>query len=102
MNLTIALRAYGENEGDDWAMNCTVGNISLDYERYDIGSGTAWSGMTPVANSFTDIAGLEVHQRVSEDDSETFSTNNTYWKIKAPLGTRGFCNGTVEFSAKKA
>ncbi len=101
MNLTISLRAYGEVEGDDWAMNCSTGNISLDYERFSLDSGTAWGSMTPVTNTFADINGLTVYQRTDDsDDDHTDSHNATYWKIKAPLGTKGVCNGTLELSAK--
>jgi len=99
-NISIAIRAYGVSVGDGWAMNCTVNNISLNYERYSTSSGQAWTSMTPVPGTFTAITGLTVLHRVDDGDSSyKNSTNSTYWKIKAPLGTRGVCNGTVEFSA---
>jgi hypothetical protein len=99
-NLTIAVRAYGETVGDGWAMNCSTGNISQTYERYSINSGQAWAGMTSVGSTFANIAGLTVYQRVNDMDTAMLeSTNTTFWKIKAPLGTKGVCNGTLELSA---
>ncbi|RLE42643.1 hypothetical protein DRJ48_03105 [Candidatus Woesearchaeota archaeon] len=100
MNLTIAVKGYGVTDGDGWAMNCTVGNISIGYERYALDPGIAWDSMTQLTSSFTNIAGLTVYQRVDDNDNAMInSTNSTYWKIKAPLGTRGQCNGTLVFSA---
>ncbi|RLE41570.1 hypothetical protein DRJ48_05295, partial [Candidatus Woesearchaeota archaeon] len=100
MNLTIAVKGYGVTEGDGWAMNCTVGNISIGYERYALDPGIAWDSMTQLTSSFTNIAGLTVYQRVDDNDNAMInSTNSTYWKIKAPFGTKGQCNGTLVFSA---
>ena len=100
MNLTIATKGYGVSDGDGLAMNCTVGNISVDAEKYSLTSGTAYTSMTALSTTFANIAGLTVVQRTDDSDSNNLKSRNiTYWKIKPPVGTRGVCNGTVVLSA---
>ncbi len=100
INLRIAVKGYARTEGDGQAMNCTVGNISIGYERYSLQADQAWSAMTALASSWTNITDLVVPYRTNDNDNNNVnSTNTTYWKIKAPYGTRGVCNGTIVFSA---
>ncbi|MBS3164840.1 hypothetical protein J4439_05405 [Candidatus Woesearchaeota archaeon] len=103
-NITIAIDGWARNDSDGLAMNCTIGNISQDRLRYN------FTGRTePFANMFnlTDnqapgfVPGLVVWQRVDDlDDAKFNSTNTTFWKLNVPFGTKGFCNGTVIFSAR--
>lgn len=100
MNISVAVKGYGRTEGDDQAMNCTVGNISIGYERYSIQAAQAWSAMAALTSNWTNITGLVVPFRLDDNDNNNKnSTNTTYWKIKAPFGTKGVCNGTIVFSA---
>ncbi len=101
-NITLNLKGYGVTEGDSWAMNCTVGNISIGNERYHASPGQSWSSMTPLTNNFAQVAGLSVDVRKNDADTDNSETTyETYWKIKAPTGTRGVCNGSVVFSAEQ-
>lgn len=100
MDLTLAVRGYGWTDGDNNAMNCTVGSIPIAAEKYSLTSGTVYGSMTSLSGSFANVAGLTVYQRTQDSDTNNLaSTNLTYWKIKPPVGTRGICNGTVVISA---
>jgi hypothetical protein len=100
MNLSIATKAYAETDGDNQAMKCSIGNISLSYLKYSVESAQNFGDMTESPGSFGNIAGLTVYRRTDDADAGNLkNTNATYWKIQAPLGTKGVCNGSLVFSA---
>jgi len=92
----ISVQGGGNTLGDGLSFNCTFGTIDVDFERYDIVNGTAWSSQTPLTASSAMISGFYVPQRT---DEATDSINSTYWKLKIPVGAGGVCNGKILFSA---
>ena len=103
-NFNLSVDGFGTINGDGLAMNCTSGNISIemihynytDDQNYDTSMWNLSDDQLPAG-----IPGLSILQRVDDnDDKKINSTNSTYWKLRIPVGSaRGFCNGTVTFSA---
>jgi len=103
VNINLSVDGYGAVDGDGLAMNCTQGNITISYLRYNI---TANQDFDVSMWNLTDdklssgIPKLVISQRVDDgDNGKVNSTNSTYWKLRIPKGVKGFCNGTVTFSA---
>jgi hypothetical protein len=103
VNINLSLDGFGVTNGDGLAMNCTVGNISLGYMRYNVTDDQSY--VTSMWNLTDDalpsgIPRFIINRRVDDADYlKLNSTNSTYWKLQVPMGTMGFCNGTVTFSA---
>jgi hypothetical protein len=97
--VNISVRGYGGTTNPDnpnnLAMNCSYGDISIEYEKYALQSGTDYEAMNALSNTSTEME-LSVNVR-EDDDSYIDSTNETYWKIQIPLSVGGHCNGTLEF-----
>ncbi len=99
MDINLSVEGYGAIDGDNLAMVCDLGNISIEEEKYDITPGQAISSMYNLSDNPlpAGIPGLTIIQ--NQDDNGN-STNSTYWKLHVPTGAgRGFCNGTVIFEA---
>jgi len=103
VNINLSVDGFGVTDGDGLAMNCTVGNISLSFLRYNVSNDQSY--LTNMWN-LTDnklasgIPGYIINRRVDDTDYVKLnSTNSTYWKLLVPMGVKGFCNGTVTFSA---
>ncbi len=103
INISLSIGGYGVNASDGLAMNCTVGNISADNLRYNYSDNQAFatSMFNLTVNALPgSIPALRIPVRVDDGDTEfKNSTNTTFWKLSVPAGTKGFCNGTVIFSA---
>lgn len=98
VNLTIKLKGFAVNEGDNLSMNCSNGNISIDLERYSILYGQDYSMMVNLTSSYLAIEDFSLPQR--DDDINYKSDRNiTYWKINLPYGIRGSCNGSINLLA---
>jgi len=100
MDINISVEGYGIQLHDGLAMDCETGNISVEYEKYAIAPGLSVASMTnlttnPLPNG---ISGLTVLQNTNDNGN---STNTTFWKIQVPIQEqlKGYCNGTVIFSA---
>ena len=92
----ISVDGYGGVDGDGLSFNCTFGSIILDYERYDVVSGTAFGAMTLLTDASTTIPNFNVPQRINDTYD---SMNATFWKVQIPVGAGGVCNGKILFSA---
>ena len=103
LDIGLAIGGYGSEADDGLAMNCTVGNISADNLRYNISNDGTYADMwnITVYSPPNQIPGLTIFQRVDDDPDPGYwnSTNTTWWKLYVPLGVKGFCNGTVTFTA---
>ncbi len=91
VNINVSVKGYGSTEGDGLAMVCVHGNITISNEHYSIDPGVNFDSMTALSSTFTLIPNFEIKKSTG-----TVSENNTYWKIKLPLGISGNCNGTIE------
>ncbi len=94
----IAIKGYAASDGDGWAMNCSnFGNISLDYERYSLIASQGFDQMSyNLSSDYINITDFNLAEQVDVNQN---STKSVYWKLQAPVGTSGFCRGTVVFSA---
>ena len=97
--INISVRGYGgttnpDNPGD-LCMECAYGNISIEYEKYSLASGTDYSVMTALTNASTEMD-LSLPVR-TDDNGYGNDTNTTYWKLQIPLSIGGICNGTLVF-----
>jgi len=92
----ISVDGYGGTDGDGLSFNCTFGNIILDYERYDVVSGSPFGGMTLLTDAATMVPDFYVPQRINETYD---SMNATFWKVQIPVGAGGVCNGKILFTA---
>ncbi len=104
LNITFAIDGWGEYFNDNLSMNCTLGTIPSDNLRYDVNDNTPYTSMYTILNwsppSYVPIPNGTIWQRTDDSDTDqSESTNTTWWKLHVPLGTKGFCNGTVIISA---
>jgi len=98
VNLDVDLFAYAIFENDNSSMDCTKGNISLEYERFALSEYTDFSVMTPVNNTINSIlVDLNLSKKVY--GGADISSKSTYWKLQIPYRTGGICNGKIVFSA---
>jgi hypothetical protein len=101
-DINITVYGFGGEDpgtGAGLAMNCTVRNISISNERYDLSLATQYPSMTPITSSATNITGLKVYQQTNDSQQVI---NSTYWRLNVNLTNNPFgqCNGTVVFSAE--
>jgi hypothetical protein len=102
MNISVSVYGFGGENPTSYAglaMVCEVRNISISNERYDLNSATAYTAMTSVTSTATNITGLKVNQQI---DDGSMQINSTYWRLHVNVTTNPFgeCNGTVVFSAE--
>ena len=103
-NFNLSLDGYGVTDGDGLAMDCTSGNIPIEYMDYNFTDDQTYdTNMWNLTdNQLTSgIPGLSIVQRTDDSDTKHVkSTNSTYWKIRIPVASAGgFCNGTVTYAA---
>jgi hypothetical protein len=104
VNINLSVDGFGLSDGDGLAMKCDVGNISLGNLRYNVSNDQGFAtNMWNLTDSKlpSGIPFYTVNRRVDDGDTlKINSTNPTYWKLMVPPGVvKGFCNGTVTFSA---
>jgi len=96
--LDLNLYGYAVLVDDNLSMDCTRGNISMEYERFSITQGQNYDLMTSINNSINAVFGnLNLPKR--EGGSTTESRKAVYWKLQIPMRTGGRCNGKVVFTA---
>jgi|GEM_PF-1025219 len=98
MPFNISTYGFALFPGDNLSMDCTLGNVSVWYQRYAAAPATAYTSMTPLNGTSTVIDSFIIPQRT--DDSGYGTDQDTlYWKLQLPAGVGGRCNGTVVFAA---
>lgn len=95
-NINISVEGWAQTPGDNLAMNCTFGNIPINYQRYNITQNSNFLFMTPLTSTTTMIGNFYIRQRT---DEVLDSYNATYWKLYAPIGAGGICSGKILFTA---
>ncbi len=97
MPLDISLSGFGAEEGDDLALNCTYGNISIDQERYNLSQGTLFADMAPLSALPALLSDFNLGKSI---DTNT-SFRHVYWKLFIPPPLpMGECNGTITVEAQ--
>ena len=98
-NINISVKGYGAVDNDGLALNCTVGNISVDNERFSTDPAVDWLTKTALTSDFQTIDGLTVEKQT---DPGAPPQNTTYWQLYVPPNPYGQCNGTIVFQAATA
>lgn len=98
MDFNITTVGFGRIDGDNLSMNCTKGNISVEFQKYSIYESTPYNSMTSLSGIPAMISNLELLQRTN-DTTYKNDRNYTYWKIGIPVGVSGLCTGFVTFNS---
>ncbi|MDD9954110.1 MAG: hypothetical protein OXR66_07285 [Candidatus Woesearchaeota archaeon] len=96
-NINISVEGYGATLDDGLAMVCDVGNISIEYEMYNLVGGVDTSLYANLSSTATQIVNLTIPQQTNDSQQEI---NATYWLLYVPPNPFGICNGTVIFQAE--
>jgi len=91
-NTQIDLALNGTN------MPCSgVGSINVERQHYNVtGTEQTYDSMVNLTGTQTTITNFNLAKRT---DASGDSKRTSYWKIQAPLGTKGRCEGNVTFTA---
>ncbi len=103
--VNLSLTSYGTIEGDSLAMDCDIGNISAENQKYNLTASNLGAltlgeteGVYLNMTGATVIKEFNLDYRTSEDEE---SFNNTYWRIYAPSSINGACQGYIIFGASQ-
>ena len=88
-------------------MNCSlgrVGEISIDYEKYNLTASTPGGvSLSTFENLYTNLTGSPVIKSfnlgVRQDDLVNDAIKASYWRIYVPKGVAGTCQGNIIFGA---
>jgi len=80
------------------SMPCTTaGTIPAAAQHYNVtGTGVTYATMTALSGSPVTEVSFNLAKRT---DASGDTTRTTYWKIVAPIGTKGVCSGNVSMAA---
>ena len=100
--IDLNLYGYGEAQGDNLAMKCDIGNITIEKQKFNLTSANS-----DYSYSMSSLANLSNAQtftgfNLAKAKSTAGSSAIIYWKIGIPKFIRGACNGTVVFGAVKS
>ncbi len=98
MPINVSVEGYGTRRNDGLAMNCTVGNISVQHQKYGLSSGLDYAtNMTALNGS---LGGrLIPNLTISKQNTSSSSFNSTYWSLYVPPNPFGNCTGYIIFTA---
>jgi len=104
--INLSLSGYGKTPGDGNAMQCLEGNISVEDLKYNLTTSNPGAMSFSIADSL--YLNLSSNPVVNEfnlafrtNDTHNFARNNTFWRIRVPMGVTGDCNGSIIFGATK-
>jgi hypothetical protein len=98
MPINISVEGYGARRGDGLAMNCTVSNISVQYEKFGLSSGLDYlTNMTSLTGTLG--GSLISNLTVLKQNTSTPIVNSTFWKLYVPPNPAGNCTGYIIFTA---
>ncbi len=107
--INLSLSGYAVNEGDGFAMNCSLGtsNISIEYEKFNLTSSTAGAlSLSEFENSYINLTSSSNIKKFNlnyrQNDTINKATSETYWRIYVPKGIGGTCQGNIVFGAVEA
>ena len=105
VKINLSLSGYAVNEGDGFAMNCSLGgNISINYEKYNLTDSNPGSlSLSQFEASYVNLTSSpkvrEFNLNYRQDDTQNEAINSTYWRIYVPVGVGGTCQGNIVFGA---
>jgi len=92
--MDIQLDGYGATDGDGYSMTCTIGNITIGNEKYDLTAAVAYASRTALTDTAADVSTFNLAKGAS-------STKDVYWGFGMPsTGVGGSCTGKVNFTAR--
>ncbi len=98
VDMDVSVEGYGAERFDGLSFNCTVGNISVEYELYNITDyGQDTTRYINLSSSLTSIPNFGVRQNTNDTGS---SLNATFWVVYVPPNPFGICNGSIIFQAE--
>ncbi len=109
--LNLSLSGYGGVVNDNLSMNCTLGNISVDYEKFNLTTGNSTlepMNLTSLDEQYENLTSnvttkkFGLHFRKNDTNEFFDSANATYWRIYVPVGAAGNCSGFIVFGATTA
>ena len=100
--INLSLYGYGQTPGDNLAMNCTIGNISIGDERYNLTSPNP--GQITISQFDSNYQNLTSVYTVrnfglNKKNNSFNATKPTYWRMRLHPGITGNCSGSVVFGA---
>lgn len=110
IQINLSLEGYGTTEGDDLAMNCSLGNIGVidaSYQRYNLtASNPGQLSLSEFEGNYTNLTSSVMIKQFELDyranDTANEAIKESYWRIYVPVGVAGTCNGTIIFGATSA
>ena len=95
MEIDLTLEGYGLVDGDGLAMSCDLGIIGIEYVKYYLLSGAAYSSMIPLTDDPVQLDEFNLVPRNASFDGR----KSVYWKINVPKPRKGNCTGFVTVGA---
>lgn len=102
-NINVSVRGYAVlPAGDNLSMTCGQdGNISVTAERHSAFFNINYDEMANLTNQSSMIANFTLYQKTNDAQNGS-EFNQTFWKVRAPTGVGGSCNGTIVVAASIA
>ncbi|PIN89150.1 hypothetical protein COU60_04770, partial [Candidatus Pacearchaeota archaeon CG10_big_fil_rev_8_21_14_0_10_34_76] len=104
MALNLSLSGYAVSEGDGFAMSCFQGNISIDYQKYNLTASNlgeiSFGNFDGLYRNLSSLPVVNIFNLDSrQDDLQNDAIKPTYWRIYAPYNVGGNCSGNIVFGA---
>lgn len=111
IHINVSVEGWGGDNktlGQNLSMICrratdgrNLANISIKYEKYSVNPDFLLDDMINLTSTPVEIGNFTLYQRLDDNNFVFgYDQNTTYWRIYIPPGVTGFCNGTIQFSAK--
>lgn len=108
--VNLSLEGYARAQGDNYAMNCSYGNvqnISIYYEKYNLTTSVPGPiNLTQFEANYTNLSSSAVvkYYNLSYRQNDTYNEafKPSYWRIYVPRGVAGNCTGNIIFGATTA
>ena len=107
VDIDLSLYGYGNEEGDNYSMVCDSGNISVEYQKYNLTSpNTGEMGFSELEDVYYNLSSESVLRSFNLDmrrnDIVNNAINQTYWRIYAPSYVNGNCSGNIFIGAESS
>ena len=108
--LNLSLEGYAVSQEDNLSMNCSSGyaNISVYYMKYNLTDSNpgfltlpSFESLYYNLTSTRLVRKFDLNYRQNDLVTYTNEINSTYWRIYAPSGIAGSCNGNIIFGAAR-
>ncbi|MCK5282023.1 MAG: hypothetical protein KAK00_01310 [Nanoarchaeota archaeon] len=101
IDFNVTVDGFAREDEDNLSMNCTRGNISIEYQKYSIHENQLYYEMNNLSDLPALISNFTLPQRTN-DTTYKRDKNHTYWKMGLPYGIQGNCAGFVVVTGIKS